>query len=236
MTLSFHNDPALKAALVAEGEYHAAHNMIAHIGYGNDKIPGDKFRGCSIGCYAHGRHNGDPHQWGADFYGHPKRIWLCADVIYEGLSRNGEDVDWHKRWGAAIPVGVELSKLELVVDKLILMAARKKSEWYGPPDNHHLLVAISLYERRISGDEPSFEEWEAGALAADAALSVRSATAAPFAALSALSALAADAALSVRSATAAPFAVPAAFRDVYYRDLRDEYFKLMAEMEAGTRP
>jgi hypothetical protein len=233
MTLSFHNDPALKAAFVAEGEYHAAHNMIAHIGYGNDKIPGDKFRGCSIGCYAHGRHNGDPHQWGADFYGHPKRIWFCADAIYEGLSRNGDDVDWHKRWGAAIPVGVELSKLELVADKLILLSTRRKAEWYDSPGNKHFLVAVSLYERRVSGDEPSHKEWK------DAALDARDALDAfddryAFDVLHDRAVLAAFDARATLDALDARYAFDV--RADYYRDLRDEYFKLMAELEAGPRP
>lgn len=42
--LSFYNNPELKKQLITEGEYHAAHNMLAHVGYGDDKLAKSQFR------------------------------------------------------------------------------------------------------------------------------------------------------------------------------------------------
>jgi hypothetical protein len=235
MTLSFHNDPLLKAALVAEGEYHAAHNMLAHVGYGNDSLTKDEFRGCSIGCYAHGKHTGDRHQWGADFYGHPKRLWLCADAIYEGLARNGDDIEWHRKWVSTIPVGVEFSKLETVADKLILSATRYKAGLYGEPNNKHLLVLMGLYARKIAGDEPLKGEWDAfNATAATVTFDPRCVKTALSVLQTAYSVLCRSreaASASLYDLSAEIDRAARAMSEACTSKLRDEYFRLMAELE-----
>ena len=231
--LSFKNDQTLKDKLLEEGKYHAKHNMIGHVGYGNG-LTGSNFKGCTIGCYAGNKnHGGDRHGWVALHYGLPKRLCQIVDPIYEGLPRDGQDQAWHIQWGSAIPVGVSLHQLELICDKLILFATQKKAEWSGSTHNKHLRIAASLYERRIAGNEPTEQEWEKAALAARAALAALAALAAR-AALAALAALdardarAALAALDARDARAARAALDALDAlDCYYIEVRDEYLRLM---------
>ena len=201
MMLSFNNDPKIKAEWVAKGHHHTKADMIKSGTYGEGA--GDNFKGCTMGCYAE-RGALDKHQNVADCVDGSKRLNLCRDAIFEGLSRSNKNlgIAFHTQWIEAVPVGVDTAVFERIADKLILKATEWKAGKYGAPNNRFLLAVAALYRRRIGGDEPREEEWE---YAARDALDARAALAALGArdVLAALAALDALDALDARDALAA---------------------------------
>jgi hypothetical protein len=168
--LTFNNDPALKSALVAEGQRHLAADMLIKGTYGGGA--GKNFKACSVGCYFHGSHDE-----GLTKFQIPKRVTYFADALFEILPEPDNN-DWHVAWTEAIPVGVTETQINLVMDRLALFSLRQKSEWYGGEHNHHLKIMISLFDRVTQGDEPRAEEWNRDAWDARAAWDARDARAA----------------------------------------------------------
>lgn len=246
--LSFNGEQKIKDEWVAKGHYHAKMDMIEFGTYG--KGYGDNFKGCTIGCYAE-RGAADKHQNVANFVDGSKRLNLCRDAIFEGLSRFNKSlgIAFHTQWIEAIPIGVDTASFERVVDKLILKSAEWKAEQCGEPNNRFLLDAAALYRRRIGGDEPSELEWERSVRdvidvrAARAARNISSVlvirdarqahnmrsalyTSDVLDALAALDVLDARNSCGVRTVLDVRDAP-----EGFYISMRDEYLKLMFEME-----
>jgi hypothetical protein len=146
--LTFNNDPGLKAALLAEGQHHLAADMLVKGTYSNDES-GEKFRGCSIGCYFHGSHDE-----GLTKFQIPKRVTYFADAMFEILPAP-DNTAWHVQWPDAIPLGATPAEINFVMDKLQLFSLRQKAEWFGEGHNHHCAIMIGLFDRVMRGDEPS---------------------------------------------------------------------------------
>jgi hypothetical protein len=228
--LSFNNDPKIKAEWVAKGHHHAEADMIIHGTYGEGDA--DKFKGCTMGCYAD-RDALDKHQNVADYVDGSKRLNFCRDAIFEGLSRLDKKlgIAFHMQWIEAVPVGVESAAFDRVADKLILKATEWKAKEQGASHNKFLIIVIALYRRRIAGNEPKKPEWESASRRARGALASRGA-------LDALDALAARGARGARGALAALGALDALDAldeaSYFYILLRDEYLKLMTEINTDT--
>src|SRR5699024_7324123 len=84
-TLSYHNDPKLKEAHIAQAQHHMEADMLLAGTYGEDE--GDKFRGCSVGCFAHeiDPSRVDYHAIVAEAAGWPEWLVRLSDTLFEGL-------------------------------------------------------------------------------------------------------------------------------------------------------
>jgi hypothetical protein len=176
---AWHGDPALKertiGALKIDREIDAFVQGL-YLKTAPDLATG--YRGCSIGCLVGAA---DPnardinwHEKAEDLYGIPPVISRFADAVFEGLpTKNDEHANFAVAWPEAIPAGADLSLVfsHLMVDVLgdpergVLQLT--EDEWGTRPAVESVL---SLYRRRLAGDEPTVEEWdEAAARAARAA-------------------------------------------------------------------
>src|SRR5690606_1931968 len=108
MTLSYHNDPAVKAAHIAQAERHVAADMLIVGTYGRTDDH-NAFRGCSVGCFAHeiDPHSGDFHAVVATAAGWPEWLVYLSDALFEGLPA-GERETFHVDLRRHVPVGVDL--------------------------------------------------------------------------------------------------------------------------------
>jgi hypothetical protein len=175
MNTTFHNNPNLKAELLAEGQRHLDADMLRQ-GKGYENSDNGHFVGCTIGCYGpEGKSVVAKRQWLLDRFGLPLRLTAIVDPLFEQLPSKASAA-WHIGWVEATPVGVEHSKIEALCDKMILRAAELKIVIIGG-DCVHLRNTCDLYRRRIAGDEPSEGEWGSATLDALDALDARAARA-----------------------------------------------------------
>lgn len=154
--LAYHNDPALKAATIAEMRAHRDADRIVQGRYW------DGGRGCAVGCLTHdpdGGHDQYPLRWGI-----PESLAWLEDAIFERLTAE-EAREWPLAFLEAIPVGADLSgvadrfKLWLLTDSGLLDRSR--------PDVAAAIDRVAdLLSRRIAGTEPGPEEWSAAESAA----------------------------------------------------------------------
>lgn len=109
--LSYYNDPAIKAAHVAQAQAHYDADMLVTGTYGKETEGG--FKGCSVGCFAHeiAPERPDRHAVVAEAAGWP--IWLVhlSDQLFEGLPA-GEREKFHVDLRKAVPVGVDLDPVQ----------------------------------------------------------------------------------------------------------------------------
>jgi hypothetical protein len=114
MMLTYHNDPNLKAQVLAELAAHREADQIVQGDYWTDG------RGCAVGRLTHdpdGGHDQYPIRWGI-----PKQLACLEDRVFEGLPESEARL-WPERVMAAIPVGVDLDALRLV-DRLAVARLR----------------------------------------------------------------------------------------------------------------
>jgi hypothetical protein len=95
---AYHNDPAVKAAILAQLERHRLADEIIKGHYWENG------KGCAVGCTIHsGRHaEYEPR------FGIPQMLARLEDFIFEGLA-NGEAKTWPERFMGAIRPGADLS-------------------------------------------------------------------------------------------------------------------------------
>ena len=108
MTLSYHNDPDLKARAVEQAKHHRDSDMLAAGIYG--KMDGH-FKGCSVGCDAYDIKGAvvksGCHEITAEYFGFPEWLEHLRDYLFENLSE-ADRRDFHVRLKEAVPVGVDL--------------------------------------------------------------------------------------------------------------------------------
>ena len=107
--LTFHNDPALKASVLAQLAAHREADEFIQGTYWEDG------KGCAVGCLTHdpdGGHEQYPDRWGI-----PEWLAHLEDRVFEGLPADQARL-WPERFMSAIPVGVE------VTDELAHVMAR----------------------------------------------------------------------------------------------------------------
>jgi hypothetical protein len=121
MTLSYHNDPAVKARHVALAKHHYEADMLLAGTYACGS--GSAFKGCSVGCMAHDiapNSATDYHAIVAADAGWPDWLVRLNDSIFEGLPK-GDRERFHVQLREAVPVGVDLEPVQhlLAVRRLI---------------------------------------------------------------------------------------------------------------------
>jgi hypothetical protein len=95
---AYHNDPSIKAAILAQLAHHRAADEIVKGRYWENG------KGCAIGCTLH---SSDHAEYEIRF-GIPQMLAQLEDCIFEGLP-NDEAKQWPERFMSAIKPGVDLS-------------------------------------------------------------------------------------------------------------------------------
>jgi hypothetical protein len=153
---------------------------------------------CSIGCFCHDYGLGP-----ADFEGlakitkYPEAAHHLQEAIFEGLPES-KRANWHVAFAEKSET---VTDWQSVIDKTVL-ASLRIAEPHDTSEGKVVAAVIALYERRLTGDNPSEAEWAA---ARDAAWAARAAAGAAGAA--------AFAAFAARDAAWAAWAVAFAARD-----------------------
>ena len=127
---------------------------------------------CSIGCFCH-----DYGLAPDDFNGlskiteYPEAAHRLQEAIFEGLPKE-ERADWHVAFAEK---AATVTDWQTVIDKTVL-ASLRIAEPHDTSKSKVVAMVITLYERRLNGDNPSDAEWAAAwawnaadAAAADAA-------------------------------------------------------------------
>jgi hypothetical protein len=147
---------------------------------------------CSIGCFCHDYGLGP-----ADFEGlakitkYPEAAHHLQEAIFEGLPES-KRANWHVAFAEKSET---VTDWQSVIDKTVL-ASLRIAEPHDTSEGKVVAAVIALYERRLTGDNPSEAEWAA---ARDAAWAARATKAAARAAAGAAGA-AAFAAFAARDA------------------------------------
>ena len=120
---------------------------------------------CSIGCFCH-----DYGLKPSDFSGlakrtkYPEAAHHFQEAIFEGLPE-AERADWHVAFAEK---AATVTDWQMVIDKTVL-ASLRIAEPHDTSTGKVVSAVIDLYERRLSGDNPSETEWVAAGAAARAA-------------------------------------------------------------------
>jgi hypothetical protein len=175
--LAYHNDPAIKSALIASLEDHAAHDRIKQGSYWQDG------RGCAVACTLHGVDENaaihGKHQMYEKYFGVPQAIARLEDRIFEGLG-NTLAMRWPLRFAAAIRPGADLS---MVVPRFLYWLLSERLPLHVSKDKHPRAwqaiadVAALYREWCVDGVKPSRDRLEKAADAADAAYAAADAAA-----------------------------------------------------------
>ena len=113
--LSYHNDPQLKADIVAEMKIHQKQDDLIK---GSYKQENGRFKGCAVGCGVQSlnvkkglsiRH--DDHLGYANALGIPEWLARLEDILFEGLEET-ESNSFPVRFLKAIPIGVDLEPVK----------------------------------------------------------------------------------------------------------------------------
>ena len=98
--LAYHNDPELKAVVVAQIQGHYDHDEIVHGQYWENG------KGCLVGCGLHGSNHSKFETW----IGIPEMLPRLADAIFEGLP-SARSKEFVREFYGAPRVGADLSRL-----------------------------------------------------------------------------------------------------------------------------
>lgn len=161
---AYHGSHELKVAIVAEMRAHAAAETLMRGHYWNDE---DK-TGCFIGCIT----KSDSHAKAMERLGCPLPLCHLIDDVFEGVS--GASRADGRRFAVdileAMPVGADLSA---VPDHLMAWTMERLLTLEEVTENEAVRSCVDtvrgLYQRRLAGDEPSQEDWDAARAAAWAA-------------------------------------------------------------------
>ena len=160
--ISFHGDIELKKQLLVNL---GVHKELDHFMQGDYWLDYDQ-KGCAIGCTLvdFGEKPND-HSAYEPLFGIPRVLAKLEDGIFEGLSV--EDSKWWPlAFAESVPVGKDLSLVWPKFAVWLLSDVKKHATSDGVKAIDRV---IGLYERRISGNEPSIEEWKEARTAAYAA-------------------------------------------------------------------
>lgn len=141
---AFHNDAALKEATLAELREHRRLDQIVQGFYWEDS------KGCAVGCMTHdpdGGHRLYPEKWGI-----PVELAYLEDRLFECLTVN-DAKEWPLRFIGSIPVGADLT---LVWSQWCVWMLRHLCRC----EDVAVEAVAALYERHITGDELSPEQWQ----------------------------------------------------------------------------
>jgi hypothetical protein len=120
---------------------------------------------CSIGCFCH-----DYGLMPGDFEGlakitkYPEAAHHLQEAIFEGLPES-KRANWHVAFAEK---AATVTDWQSVIDKTVL-ASLRIAEPHDTSEGKVVAVVIALYERRLTGDNPSDAEWYAARVAAGAA-------------------------------------------------------------------
>jgi hypothetical protein len=168
---------------------------------------------CSVGCFCHdyGLMPGD-FEGLAKLTGYPEAAHRLQETIFEGLPE-AERADWHVAFAEK---AATVTDWETVIDRTVL-ASLRIAEPHDKSESKVVAAVIALYERRLSGDNPSEADWDSAG-AAGAAGVAGAAWAAWAAADAAWAARVAGAAwAAARAAEAAADAADAAAGDAWVK-------------------
>lgn len=153
--LAFHNEPALKAYYQARLAAHYAANDIIRGEYGG---PGgvSGWRGCAVGGTLH---SSDPKVAETEL-GIPEVVMRLDDIIFESLPES-EGPQWAVDFLSAIPVGADLALVGAKFAMWVLSDPVHGSRQYADAASKVMTDAVlHLYNRWLTGDEPSQKEWQ----------------------------------------------------------------------------
>jgi hypothetical protein len=224
--IAYHNDPAIKAALIASLEDHAAHDRIKQGSYWQDG------KGCAVACTLQGVDENaaihGKHQMYETYFGVPQAIARLEDRIFEGLD-NTLAMRWPLRFAAAIRPGADLS---MVVPRFLYWLLSELLPLHVSKDKHPRAwqaiadVAALYREWCVDGVKPSRDRFERAAVAAaDAYAAYAAAYAAADAAYAAATYGTAYAAYAAYAAAAAADA--ADVRKAEYAPMADKLIELL---------
>lgn len=143
---AFHNDPRIKADLIAQLEAH----------YAADEIVKGKYwengKGCAVGCCIHG----DDHRLFPSLFGIPESIAHLMDGIFEGLP-NEQAKEFPLSGINSIQVGADLTKVEnLFIEWLLIDPTHGINRFNSNPC---IPAVAALHRRVVNGGPVSSEEW-----------------------------------------------------------------------------
>ena len=207
-TLTFYNNPDLKAQRIANAIRHRDSDMLVS-GVYNDK----NGHGCSVGCDAIDLdYTGDtPHAIVANKWGTP--LWLehLRDCVFEGLPPDAR-AEWHVNLARAIPIG---ANLDCMYHQFLAWLLSNESPCSAENADTQVAAAVSavreLHLRAIAGEAVTPEEWAAAAYSAARSAAHSAADSAAYAARSAYAAYSAAYAAADSAAYAARSADSAAY-------------------------
>ena len=189
--IAYHNDPAIKAAILEQLAAHRAADQLVKGQYW------DGGKGCAIGCAIHsGFHSEYETRFGV-----PRILAHLEDRIFEGLP-NDEAVEWPVRFMSVIRPGADLSLVWPRFALWLLTDGLSERNRNIPK----VKAVADLYRQWTVGEKPSRRAWRAASAytaAADAAdaAAYAAAAAAAYAAYAAANAYA-DAAYAAAAAAA----------------------------------
>lgn len=96
--VAYHNDPAIKTAILAQLASHRAADELVKGQYW------ERGKGCAVGCTIHG----SDHARYETMFGIPQMLARLEDCIFEGLP-NDRAKEWPERFMSAIKPGADLS-------------------------------------------------------------------------------------------------------------------------------
>ena len=161
--LAFHNDPKIKEKYFKRVKAHQkADEIVQGIYWENGK-------GCAVGCTMELSSN--VHESMEKELGIPRELAYLEDAMFKELS-NEEAKKFPLNFLEAIPVGSDLTK---IVGKYVIWQFQDKelgmSQIAEIKEDKELMKicqdVVSLYKRKIKGDNPTKKEWLAVANKAD---------------------------------------------------------------------
>ena len=128
---------------------------------------------CSIGCFCHD-YGLEPEDFSglAEITKYPQSAHHLQEAIFEGLPE-AERADWHVAFAEK---AATVTDWQAVIDKTVLTSLRI-AEPHDTSESKVVATVIDLYERRLSGDNPSGPEWASARAAAGAARTAKRAAA-----------------------------------------------------------
>jgi hypothetical protein len=120
---------------------------------------------CSIGCFCHD-YGLEPDDFSglAKITKYPEKAHRLQEAIFEGLPE-AERADWHVAFAEK---AATVTDWQAVIDKTVL-ASLRIAEPHDTSTGKVVSAVIALYERLLSGDNPSNAEWASAGSASWAA-------------------------------------------------------------------
>jgi len=228
---AYHNDPALKARLLAEMAGHREADRLVQ-GVYFEQTNGD-WKGCAVGCLLQDPDGG--HARYETEFGLPRVLAHLEDGIFEALPKD-EAQSWPERFLAAIPVGADLSLVWPRFAVWLLADLEHGVRQFADARGQGAINGVvEVYRQTIAGNTPTGAA-EAAARAAEAAAEATARAAARAAEAAARAAEAAAWATARAAAWAAGAAARVAAGPAEARRLQaDKLIALLERAPTGLR-